>query len=236
MSKFVPNEYIFNNDGTVSVVLRSEKYGNQNAIIDAADYKLVSQYRWFLHVKKRRTKFYAMGYKLGDSRGPRILLHRLITGFADGVQVDHRNRNGLDNTGKNLREATNAQNKMNQEKCRNPKSSIYKGVHWNKARRKWIAKIGSPNGRETLGAYTSEQAAGRAYDAAAVERYGIDRVTLNFPEDWSQFATGGIVEGHDIGDDSIPAILDTGCMIPASLVSQIEDLPGDSSSRVKKVA
>ena len=47
--------------------------------------------------------------------------------------------------------------------------SLYHGVNWNKANRKWISAIGpSKKGcRLHIGSYTSEEDAPRAYDVVA---------------------------------------------------------------------
>jgi hypothetical protein len=59
-------------------------------------------------------------------------------------------------------------------------SSRYLGVCWHIRQHRWIAKIGKCP-RTHLGYFSSEEDAGRAYDAAAVRRYGA-RTPLNFPE------------------------------------------------------
>ena len=54
--------------------------------------------------------------------------------------IDHINNNRLDNRICNLREATKQENNRNSLKSIKNKSGI-KGIHWNKARNKWVAQI-----------------------------------------------------------------------------------------------
>jgi hypothetical protein len=62
--------------------------------------------------------------------------------------------------------------------------SLYHGVNWNKANRKWISAIGpSKKGcRLHIGSYTSEEDAAQAYDVVAKERDYLVR-KLNFPNE-----------------------------------------------------
>lgn len=100
-------------------------------------------------------------------------MHTVIMGTP---LVDHRNRDGLDNRKDcNLREATKAQNLMNQ----GPRggASQYKGVAYHAKTGKWRARIK----QQALGLHATEEAAARAYDAAAREQFG-EFARLNFPE------------------------------------------------------
>lgn len=77
------------------------------ALIDAEDYELVVGHRWWLS-----TAGYAFA-KGADGRS--VLMHRLLMGCARGDQreVDHHNRNRLDNRRSNLRFCTHAENMAN---------------------------------------------------------------------------------------------------------------------------
>ena len=90
----------------------------------------------------------------------RFLIHRLIgIYFIENVnnykEIDHLNRNKLDNCVDNLRWATSSQNQANQGKRQNT-SSIYKGVHFDKASNKWCSRITIDKKRKHLGYFLTE--------------------------------------------------------------------------------
>jgi hypothetical protein len=111
-------------------------------------------------------------------------MHRLILAPPDGMEVDHADRNGLNNRRANLRIATRAQNLQNRgshTRSGQPSTSEFKGVSWDKARAAWKANINVHGRQEHLGRYSSEVEAARAYDLRAHEAFG-PFAFLNFPE------------------------------------------------------
>lgn len=101
------------------------------------------------------------------------LLHRFLMQLIGhdicGLEVDHKNGNGLDNYLRNLRIATRAQNCGNANKPATNNSG-FKGVYFNKQNKNWVANIGRPT--KYLGSFTTPEDAARAYNAAAKKRYG----------------------------------------------------------------
>ena len=93
--------------------------------------------------------------------------------------VDHIDRNGLNNCKANLRLCTQAQNVRNVTSVRGG-SSKYKGVRWDKIRRKWCVGVRVNNKRYYVGHFADEMAAGRAYDKKAKVLHG-EFACLNFP-------------------------------------------------------
>jgi hypothetical protein len=94
-------------------------------------------------------------------------LHRIIWqmhfgNIPDNLQIDHVDRNRLNNKLENLRLANNSQNMRNTDKRQNT-SSKYKGVSWHKRDKKWHAKISIDNTKYYIAQFDNEIEASNAY-------------------------------------------------------------------------
>lgn len=137
---------------------------NKEAIIDDDDYTLVSEYKWFIN-----NKGYAARTDRSGKKQKTIFLHRVINKTPNGLFTDHINKNKLDNRKSNLRSCTNAQNLWNVEKKKGIFTSNYKGVNYDKLRKKWVSKIRIKSKRLFLGRFTKEEDAVIAYNKAAIK-------------------------------------------------------------------
>src|ERR1035437_8057727 len=87
----------------------------QFALIDDDDFNKFGGLKWFASLNKKTGSFYA-SRGVGPRKKRRIVrLHREIMGSPEGLKVDHRNHNTLDNRKENLRICTNSQNMMNRK-------------------------------------------------------------------------------------------------------------------------
>jgi hypothetical protein len=145
----------------------------QYALVDAADHEWLSRHHWHLW----------NGYAARQEKHKTIYMHREIMQPAEGMVVDHANRNKLDNCRSNLRVCTRQENMCNRGKDAGP-SSRFKGVGYSKEHRKWRARIWFESQRIWLGYFVDEIEAARAYDRKAVELFG-EFARLNFPEEWT---------------------------------------------------
>ncbi len=138
------------------------------AILDDDDFTRLGQFKWSA-LEAKNGVIYAVRY----DRDEFVFLHREVMGTRDpSVMIDHRNRNGLNCTRRNLRFCTNSLNSANRIKSRCPASSFFKGVSWDKINRKWRADIQVNYKRLNLGRFCSEKEAARAYNAAAKKYFG----------------------------------------------------------------
>lgn len=76
----------------------------------------------------------------GAARKPKHYLHRMLMGFPVGMDIDHKDGNGLNNQRNNLRVANRTQNNLNRQLSSTNRSG-YKGVFWNAQRGRWYAKL-----------------------------------------------------------------------------------------------
>lgn len=102
-------------DGTTARIMLRGKYGEPTgeAVIDAEDVEKCKLLKW--HVKKGNGNTnYAIAHL---PEGKTVFLHRYVLNYDGNKDIDHINRNGLDNRKENLRIVTHAVNTANNGKC-----------------------------------------------------------------------------------------------------------------------
>lgn len=152
---------------------------NIYTVVDDEDFALLKRYTWRL--QKTRWNMYAKACVDGSS----VLLHRLVMAAPCNIEVDHKDRDGLNNTKANLRLCSSTQNKYN-TKVRCDNKTGYKGVYYNKRDNKYYAMIKPPeNRRWYLGGYDSPEEAARAYNVAAEGLFGEFAYLNVIPEEGS---------------------------------------------------
>lgn len=150
--------------------------GGAIATVDSADFEITSSRGWSEY--RAQNTSYAIA-----TSGERLSMHQLILGVRDGKEIDHRDRNGLNNCRSNLRHATHAQNCQNRAK-RCDSSSRFKGVsrgykgQWNAS---ISATVSGKQVRMHLGCFPDDVSAALAWDRAARDLHG-EFARLNFPE------------------------------------------------------
>jgi len=108
------------------------------------------------------------------------LLHRIIMSPPDDLQIDHKNKNTLDNRRSNLRICTHSQNQMNRGRTRANRSG-YKGVGLEKGGKKYRARITANKKTHYLGSFEKPADAGKVYKEAAKTHHG-EYVRINDPK------------------------------------------------------
>ena len=149
-------------------------------IVDADVYYRLGHLKWSAAGDDDRLYAARILRKTEFGRIKTMYLHREIMNAPSGLLVDHQNGDKLDNRRANLRFATNSENQCNRRKTEKA-SSQYKGVCLCPEKTHWYANIKHKGKKIWLGSFTSEIAAARAYDTAAIKYHG-EFARLNFPE------------------------------------------------------
>lgn len=170
------------NLGTLRIPLGSRKYPGLFAVIDEQDADVVCRFGWSVKYRRADGCYYAQTRAWDEERqrSRPIVMHQVVMGFP-GVDVDHKDGDGLNNTRANLRHCTDGQNMRNSVR-RRPGKSGYRGVHPH--RKFWQMRIRVQNKGYTSAHATPEEAA-LAYDEAARRLHG-EFAILNFPREGEQ--------------------------------------------------
>ena len=126
-------------------------------LIDDDDAKWVARHRW-----KLTTSGYAARNVCVNGIWREVRLARAVLGLEHGDprQVDHINRNRLDNRRENLRAVTPRQNQQNQSSRGG--SSRFRNVSWCKRNHKWHASVWHDGRRHHIGYFEDERRAASA--------------------------------------------------------------------------
>ena len=149
------------------------KLKHGDLIIDEEDFDKIKNYNWYS--VEDCGNFYAYANTVSLNRKSTIKIHRLLTDAPAHLQVDHLNRNGLDNRKCNLRLVTNTQNQWNKK---NNNRELPKGVSLtsNNNSNKFKVRIKYYNKEISLGTYDNLVEAAAVYQGAAILR---EKIFLN---------------------------------------------------------
>ncbi len=138
----------------------------ETAFVDDTDFEVLKNYKWYLsNSGSAQTYVQRKSYHIG---------HFILTDYGSkhtNFEVDHINRNPLDNRRCNLRLCTKTQNAQNRKK-RSGCKSFFKGLFFNKKTDLWQTRITINKKRISLGYFKNELDAALAYDSAALKYFG----------------------------------------------------------------
>lgn len=143
--------------------------GDYVALVSDEDAGLLTDLTWSLMTPKNALYLY--------NQKTKQLLHRLILEktlhrtLEKGEQVDHINRNGLDNRRENLRLANQTEQNANQ-RTRKDNTSGHRGVSWSEDRQKWESQINHKGKKFFIGRFDKFEDACAAYKAKAITLFG----------------------------------------------------------------
>lgn len=137
------------------------------ALIDKRYFNKVSKYKWYKHTVNKHTYV----WRTSRFKGKMIKLHTFLMRTPKGMMVDHINGDGLDNRKSNLRLCLPCENSRNQ-KLKSKNTSGYKGIHFSKPNKKWVARIGVNYKRICIGSFIDKIDAIHAYNKYCLKYHG----------------------------------------------------------------
>lgn len=165
-TQFDPNEFWI--EGDTCFIQLYDRQGNKKnvAMVDAEDRERCEKHKWRCSITLCGVWY--VSTMIGRKT---VALHNFINGLSkDGLEIDHKDRNGFNNRKDNLREGTRSDNMCNLPK-KAGKRSKYKGVGATRSG-KWRAMIQKNNVTSQLGVFNKEEDAAMAYNEAAKRLHG----------------------------------------------------------------
>lgn len=158
------------------------------ALVDEADYELVSRHVWSaIFEKSGRVGSVATNCKVGG-KWVSVALHRALAApIPDGMVIDHIDGDPLNNRRSNLRIVSRAENTRNwrRRKLAGRTHSRFVGVTWNAQRAMWQAQLIIDGKFRLLGLFPGgedgEEMAARTRDDVVRSVHGSEIGTFNFP-------------------------------------------------------
>ena len=147
---------------------------NSSFLIDREDFDTINKFTWF----KGRRGYPIAHLKLEGKKLTRPVHKVILSDVGKDMNIDHINRDRMDNRRSNLRVCSHQENMFNQRK-RNTNTSGYIGVAYHKAANKYESYINLDAKKHYLGLYDTAIEAARVRDEYAKRMYG-EYAKLNF--------------------------------------------------------
>lgn len=166
-TRFDPNEFSFIGEVCIMKIHNYQTGEVKDVYLDPEDYSKVKEHKWNIN---------HAGFVVSRGNGRKaVRIHRLILNPPDEHRVRHL-VSKLDNRKKNLKiEKKKGRRRKGYKKIYEKKSSEFIGVSWHY--NYWRARIGIGRKDISLGLFSSEVEAAKAYDTAALELRGEKAIT-----------------------------------------------------------
>jgi len=156
--KHTPNKYRIEGDCAYLELTNTHGEVVGEACIDVADLGgVLAVGRWSRHQN---------GYARTEQAHKFVLMHRLLLNPDDSEEVDHKNRNRLDNRRENLRRCTPSQNRQNRQGATKVSVSGVRGIFWYPRLKKWRVRVQVNGQRHNVGCFSTVEEAEAAAIAA----------------------------------------------------------------------
>lgn len=144
------------------------------AIVDDCDLDRLCRHTWWANCSESVAAFTTVKKRT-------VLMHRFIMNVADGgPEIDHIDRNPLNNTRENLRFCSHSQNVANSIRRVKPASG-FRGVYLDKRDMRWSANVYWGDRNHSAGRFATAIEAAKARDDLAIKIHQ-EFAVLNFPE------------------------------------------------------
>jgi HNH endonuclease len=124
----------------------------RTVLVSEEDEQFLKQWSWGL-VRSTKTAYAGRGERIGGVYF-KILMHRIIAermGLQiEGLEIDHKNHDGLDNRRENLQAVPKAVNQQRSNE-RSDNTTGFKGINWNKQQQKYVVRLSIEGIRHNLG-------------------------------------------------------------------------------------
>lgn len=159
-----PNEIVIKGSFAEIVLYNIKNKETARVIIDTEDIGKIKKYKWSLSKN---------GYVRARSSQEPVKIQHIIMGVRskNGKDIDHKDQNKLNNRKSNFRFCTQAENLQNRGKQKN-NTSGFKGVSWDKARKRWKAQIAYNSKNKFIGRFKDKISAAVAYNTGAIKHHG----------------------------------------------------------------
>jgi hypothetical protein len=136
----------------------------QVALVDDADYPLLSDFKWSYRPERNNAQGYAVRHKKINGKDRLAYLHREILPPPEGHEVIFLNHDRLDCRRDNLKIVSKEEARRHHRVRRDSKSGI-KGVRYNPETETWSAFVYRGGRAYHVGTYYSPEQASAAYEA-----------------------------------------------------------------------
>ena len=160
-------------EGDTAYVTLTDRHGNPMAVakIDAEDVPNLETFgrRWAASEWNGDSLRVVARIALAGGKSKTVSMHRWLMDAPDGVEVDHKNGDTLDNRrSRNLRLVTSGQNKQNRRGARKDSLTGVRNVTWDKVQSRYVVRVGADGKKHLIGYYkTLAQAEQAAVEARA---------------------------------------------------------------------
>lgn len=143
-------------DNIIKAEINSPKYGKIYTTMDIDNIWVLCKYKLRVKYDKTIKNFYVYTGHMEDGKWVINALHRVITKCPKGLQVDHIDRNPLNNTKSNLR-ICNSKINNNNRKVRADNKVGVSGISYNSKTKKYTLRITNNDGsRKYIGSYNTK--------------------------------------------------------------------------------